>query len=178
MSDDERRQRDWLDAELDRMALGGSPGQPTYASEAERALSDTARVMRRLDGEQLNQPDPQFLRNLEKQLMPSTEMPASWSGPPPGSAKQLITHVESRFRQERTAHRWTTTLAYVSSFALIVAIVAAAISVTYWDRSPGGSEPGNFAAVGEGSTPDAAGATPSTGLSDDIAWSLPFPEGM
>ena len=57
MSKEERRMSDWLDHELDRLAIEGD--RPTegnagsaYASESERALSETVRRLNRLDAAQ------------------------------------------------------------------------------------------------------------------------------
>jgi outer membrane protein assembly factor BamB len=184
MSNDERRISDWLDHELDRLAIEGDrPGgaeadaASAYASESERALSDTIHRLRRLDAAHAGEPDPAFLQDLERQLMPTNRISQPWSGPPLRSARQQTLPAGTRFRGEPLGRGGSSRLSAFATLALVIAIVAATLVVTTWDRNGGAPEPstGGYAAFGNDATPPGRPATPADMAG--ITWAVPFPDG-
>ncbi len=159
MNDDERRLHDWLDEELDRMAIGGDrPVDPrrVFASETDRALSETAAEMRRIDQRQSVEPSAAFLNNLENHLMPSNSAGRSWSDPVNASRTEAMNAPGRQFRPQRWLSRGLA-MSNFAAFALVLALIAASAGAFFTLRGGNSPEPeshGYAAATGNPATPE------------------------
>jgi outer membrane protein assembly factor BamB len=138
-----------------------------FASETDRALSETAHELRKLDAAQTVEPSPDFLLALEKHLMSSKAPGHSWSGPTTEPATETLTSPGRQFRPDgmgARVNRRSSFAALALVFALIVTS-AGAIFVTNQLRDGGGDAPSTYTAMGSGSleTPTAESGEDVTG---------------
>ncbi len=183
MNDDERRLHDWLDEELDRMAIGGDrpvDHRRVFASETDRALSETAADLRRLDAAQAPEPSAGFLDQLESNLMASNTAGRSWSGPLRAKHVDTSGATGQHFRPQRPFPGGRV-FSNIAAFALVIALMAASAGTFYVMRD--GDQPGTgaprYAAIS--GTPEAVGGPDlSASFAEEplANWEIPFPDGV
>lgn len=134
MSRNEREQRDWLDRELDQLAGRAASTRSGAEPEGAYGLAATARHLNDLSAQQRQTPDEQFVRRLERELMPSRDLSLAshrWgamTAPEHSYGKRLP--VRSRRRVQLT----------FLSAALSTALLLAVVGVTAFVVLRGGTQ--------------------------------------